>query len=50
VIGRKPVDEIATTDVMAVLTPIWTDKPETARRVRQRIETILDFSIAEGWR
>ena len=50
VIGRKPVDSITTTDVMAVLTPIWTDKPETARRVRQRIETILDFSIAEGWR
>ena len=50
VIGRKLVDEIATADVMAVLTPIWTAKPETARRVRQRIETILDYSIAEGWR
>ena len=50
VIGRKLVDEITTADVMALLTPIWTAKPETARRVRQRIETILDYSIAEGWR
>ena len=50
VIGRKLVDGITTADVMAVLTPIWTAKPETARRVRQRIETILDYSIAEGWR
>ena len=46
VIGRKPVDEITTADVLAVLTPIWTVKPETASRVRQRLETVLDWTVA----
>ena len=50
VIGRKPVDEITTADVLAVLTPIWTVKPETASRVRQRLETVLDWTVAQGWR
>ena len=50
VIGRKPVDEITTADVLAVLTPIWTVKPETASRVRQRLETVLDWTMAQGWR
>ena len=35
---------------MAVLTPIWTEKPETASRVRQRIETVLDWAVAQGYR
>ena len=35
---------------MKVLTPIWTDKPETASRVRQRIETVFDWVVAQGWR
>ena len=45
VIGRKPVDEITTGDVRDILTPIWTNKPETASRVRQRLETIFDWVI-----
>ena len=49
-IGRKPVDEITTADVLAVLGPIWTEKTETASRVRQRVETIFDWVIAQGWR
>ena len=50
VIGRKPVDEITTGDVLAILTPIWTAKPETASRVRQRLETVFDWVVAQGWR
>ena len=49
VIGRKPVDEVTTGDVLAILTH-WTSKPETASRVRQRLETVLDWSVAQGWR
>lgn len=43
-----PVDRIGTADVEACLLPIWTAKPETARRVRQRIERVLAGSIARG--
>ncbi len=50
VIGRKLVDEVTTGDVLAVLTPIWTTKPETASRVRQRLETVFDWTVAQGWR
>ena len=49
-IGSMPVDQITSGDVLAVLTPIWTTKSETATRVRQRIETILDWAIAQGHR
>ena len=50
VIGEKPVEQIATEDVLAVLTPIWTTKTETATRVRQRIERVLDWAAAMGHR
>ena len=50
VIGRKPVDQVTTADVLAILTPIWTVKSETASRVHQRLETIFDWVIAQGWR
>lgn len=46
----KPVDLIATDDVLAVLKPIWTTKPETASRVRGRIEKVLDAAKAKGFR
>ena len=48
--GRKPVGEVTTADVLAVLTPIWSEKPETARRVRQRIGTVMKWAVAEGYR
>ena len=41
-IGTRRVDQIDTPDVLRALSPIWLTKPETARRVRQRISTILD--------
>ena len=50
VIGAKHLDEIKSGDVLTVLTPIWTSKPETASRVRQRLETVFDWAIAQGWR
>ena len=50
----KPVDEITTGDVVAVLQPIWRSTPETASRLRGRIENILDAAkaakhIASPW-
>jgi integrase len=50
VLGQKPVDSVTTADVLTVLTPIWTDKPETASRVRQRMETVFDWVVANGHR
>ena len=50
VIGNKTVDSITPADAMAVLTPIWTTKPETASRVRQRMETVMDWAITHGYR
>lgn len=45
-----PVDSIATDDVLAILKPIWTEKAETASRVRGRIEKVLDAARAKGFR
>jgi integrase len=49
-IGKKAVGEIDTADVHKVLAPIWLKRPETARRVRQRIGTVLDWSTTKGYR
>ena len=49
-IGDRPVDGISTEDVLECLQPIWTKKPETASRVRGRIEAIIDYAMARGWR
>jgi integrase len=46
----KPVDTVATEDVLAVLKPMWTEKPETASRLRGRIEKVLDAAKAKGHR
>jgi integrase len=46
----KPVDTIATDDVLAILKPIWTTKAETASRIRGRIEKVLDAAKAKGHR
>ena len=48
VIGSMPVDRIEKIDVLSVLNPIWTDKAETARRVRSRIRTVLKWAQAHG--
>ncbi|MDP2519027.1 tyrosine-type recombinase/integrase [Shimia thalassica] len=49
-IGKLKVSEVTTADVLAVLQPIWLEKPETARRVRQRIGTVMKWAVANGWR
>jgi len=49
-IGRKRVDHISPADVMGVLMPIWNDKHQTAKRVRQRIGTVMKWTIAQGYR
>lgn len=46
----KPLDAIGTDDILAVLQPIWQTKPETASRVRGRIERVLDAGKAKGFR
>ncbi len=48
--GDLPVDKIDGPLVRDVLADIWLTIPETARRVRQRIGTVLDFAHAKGWR
>ena len=49
-LGELPVDKIEVAHVMKVLEPIWTEKPETASRVRGRIEAVLDWATARGFR
>ena len=49
VIGDVKVDRIRRSDVLAVLEPIWAVRPETARRVRQRIRTILRWCEAHDY-
>lgn len=46
----KPVDRVQTSDVLAVLNPIWLEKPETASRLRGRIERVLNAAKAKGYR
>lgn len=50
VIGDYRVDAISTPDILRVLSPIWLTKPETARRVRQRLSTVMDWAKAAGYR
>jgi integrase len=50
IIGERAVDAIDASAVQEVLLPIWMTKPETARRVRQRIFVILDYCKAKKWR
>ena len=49
-LGDLPVNKIDGPMVRDVLADIWLTIPETARRVRQRIGTVLDFAHAKGWR
>lgn len=50
VIGKLPVQAIDTDLVLKVLEPIWTQKPETATRVRNRMELILEWARSRGLR
>lgn len=50
VIGNTPVAEVTTAQVLDVLTPIWFAKPETAKRVMQRMEAVFKSAIVRGAR
>lgn len=50
VIGNLPPNEITTEHLLKILRPIWTRVPETASRVRNRIELVLDAAKAVGLR
>lgn len=49
-LGDKAVDKITAADITAALAPIWTSKPDMARKVRQRIGKVLNFAHGKGWR
>ncbi|SLN17378.1 Prophage CP4-57 integrase [Roseovarius gaetbuli] len=48
--GRMPVDSIGQPEVLMCLSPIWTEKHETARRLAQRIKIVLDVAKSKGFR
>jgi len=50
ILGDKPVHEIDTEHVSQVIEPLWTTKTETAKRLRGRMEAVLDWAIARGHR
>ena len=47
-IGDMPVGQIGRTEVLGILEPVWTEKPETARRIRQIIKTVMAWAMAHG--
>ena len=49
-IGHLPVDEVTSNDILAVLQPVWFERPETARRLKQRLSAIMRWSIVAGHR
>lgn len=50
ILGKKRVDLISPSDIITTLEPIWTEKPQIAKKVRQRIGSVLNFAHAKGWR
>ena len=48
-LGRKPVSEITTAEVLGVIVPIWHIKTATARRVKGRISSIMRWAIAQNY-
>ncbi|GLV22154.1 integrase [Sphingobium sp. TomMM35A] len=49
-IGKKRISAITSADVLNAVSEVWNAKPETARRIKQRIGTVLKWAIANGWR
>lgn len=49
-LGAVPVDRVTSVMVRDAIAPIWLTIPETARRILQRIGTVLDFAHIQGWR
>ena len=49
-IGHIPIDKVTQSDVLAILRPIWTTKPETARKVKQHLAAVFGVATAHAWR
>lgn len=49
-LGERSVDQVTNSDVLSVLAPVWNAKPETARRLKQRLSAVFKYAIAQGWR
>lgn len=49
-IGDRRIDDLGTPDILMVLAPIWLTKPETARRLRQRLHRVFEHAKASGHR
>ena len=49
-IGHIPIDKVSQSDVPEILRPIWTTKPETARKVKQHLTAIFGVATAHAWR
>lgn len=50
VIGDVPIAQLDTSHVLQALEPIWRSKPETASRLRARIEAVIDYATVRKWR
>ena len=48
IIGNKAIGSITSSDIMKVLTPIWVNKPDTAKKIRQRLRTVVKWARAQG--
>ena len=46
--GDRPIETVTTADCLRVLSPIWTEKHETAKRLKQRLSTIFDWAKGAG--
>ena len=49
-IGKMPVSEVTSADLLDILTPIWHRKASSARRVRQRLRVVLEWAVAMEYR
>jgi integrase len=49
-IGSSSIDQIDSAAILRVLSPIWLEKPETAKRVKQRLNMVFEWAIASGHR
>ena len=45
-IGKRRIDQIAVSDILAILKPIWTEKPETAKKVKSRMQRVFEWAVA----
>ena len=49
-LGKLPVSEVTSADVVETLRTVWHERPATARRVRQRISTVMEWAVAMDYR